>query len=119
MRWLPLFALPLALGCASQLPDHVELQPQAESVDFAYEPPSPDSYKELGQVTAFGSDVDPDVALESAKNDLRNKAAAMGAVLVTIDENVGVPVPLSNKTKVKLVGRAYKSVDTPTRGVPE
>jgi hypothetical protein len=119
MRPLLLFALPLWLACAAQLPDHVELQPQAENVEFAYEPPSPDSYKEVGRVTAFGSDTDPDAALESAKNDLRNKAAAMGAVLVTIDENVGVPVPLSSKTKVKLVGRAYQTIETPSRGVPE
>ena len=50
-------------------------------------------------------------AQQAAKNDLRNKAAALGASLVTIDEDTGEAIPLQAKTKVKLVGRAYKSVD--------
>src|ERR1700722_1274580 len=119
MRPLLLFALPLWLACAAQLPDHVELQPQAENVEFAYEPPSPDSYKEVGRVTAFGADTDPDGALENAKHDLRNKRVVKGAVLVTIDENVGVPFPLSNKTMVMPVGRVAQTIETPSRGVPE
>jgi hypothetical protein len=109
-RWVLLF-LPLLAACASTVPEHVELQPQAENVEFAYDTPSPDAYKMVGQVTGEAAGNDPDVAQEAAKNDLRNKAAALGATLVTIDQNLGEPMPLQDKTKVKLVGRAYKPVD--------
>jgi hypothetical protein len=107
-----LLSLPLLLlACAEQIPDHIELQPQAEAVEFALEPPSPTSYKLLGEVSGQAAANDPEVAQQAAKNDLRNKAAALGATLVTIDANVGEPMLLQDKTKVKVVGRAYKSVD--------
>jgi hypothetical protein len=112
MRKLVRFILPAALfACAEQIPDHIELQPQAEQVEFAAEPPSANAYKLVGQVTGQGAANDPDTAQQAARNDLRNKAAAIGASLVTIDEDLGEPMPLQDKTKVKLVGRAYKSVD--------
>jgi uncharacterized protein DUF4156 len=107
-----LFYLPLFLiACAEGIPDHVDLLPQGEEVEFALEPPSPGAYKLLGEVSGLAAANDPDVAQQAAKNDLRNKAAALGATLVTIDVNLGEPMPLQDKTKVKVVGRAYKSVD--------
>lgn len=111
MRCLALLVLPWLLACASTVPSKVDLMPEAENVEFAYEQPSPEAYKYLGQVEGVAASNDPDEAQASAKNDLRNKAAALGAVLVTIDENTGAPMPLADKTKVKLVGRAYKPVD--------
>jgi Domain of unknown function (DUF4156) len=109
---LALFTLPLVLfACAEQIPDHIELEPQAENVEFAVEPPSPNTYKLVGQVTGQAAANDLDTAQQAAKNDIRNKAAALGASLVTIDVNLGEPMPLRDKTRVKLVGRAYKSVD--------
>jgi hypothetical protein len=101
----------LLLGCAGGIPDHVELQPQAETVEFALEPPSSGAYKLVGEVSGQAAANDPEVAQQAAKNDLRNKAAALGATLVTVDVNLGEPMPLQDKTKVKVVGRAYKSVD--------
>jgi hypothetical protein len=109
-RWAVLLVTLLA-ACAEALPEHVELSPEAETVEFAMEAPSPHAYKLLGQVTGLAAGKDVEVAQQAAKNDLRNKAAALGASLVTIDENLGEPMPLAEKTKVKLVGRAYKSVD--------
>jgi hypothetical protein len=103
--------LVLPVGCADQIPDHVVLQPAAEDVYIATEPPSPDGYKMVGQVSGQAEAVDPDVATDAAKNDLRNKAATLGASLVTIDQDIGEPVLLYGKTKVTLTGRAYKSVD--------
>jgi hypothetical protein len=99
------------VGCLEQLPERIELQPAAESVDFAMEPPSPRTFTLVGQVTGLAAATDPDVAQEAAKNDLRNHAAALGASLVTIDSDEGEAMPFQDKTKVKLVGRAYKSVD--------
>ena len=109
---LALFCLPFALfACAEGIPDHVELLPQAESVEFALEPPGAGAYTLVGEVSGQAAAKDPDDAQQAAKNDLRNKAAALGATLVTIDANFGEPMPLQDKTKVKVVGRAYKSVD--------
>lgn len=105
------FLLPVLLSCAEELPEHVELQPAAEDVDFAMEPPSSSTFMLIGQVTGVAAANDPDVAQDAARNDLRNKAAALGASLVTIDEDIGQMLPLQDRTKVKLVGRAYKSVD--------
>jgi hypothetical protein len=111
MRRIAIVLLPLVLSCFEQLPDHVQLAPAAEGVDFAMEPPSPSTFALVGQVTGVAAANDADAAQEAARNDLRNKAAALGASLVTIDENVGEMMPLQDKTKVKLVGRAYKAID--------
>lgn len=107
-----LFGFPLVLlACAEGIPDHVELMPQGEEVEFALEPPSASTYKLVGEVSGLAAANDPEAAQQAAKNDLRNKAAALGATLVTIDLNLGEPMPLQDKTKVKVTGRAYKSVD--------
>ncbi len=111
MRRLILAFLPLLIACAGQLPEHVELTPEAQNVETLSEPPSPNAYKEVGRVQGAGAGLDVESATEAAKNDLRNKAAALGATLVTIDENTGAPIPLSKKLKVELRGRAYKPVD--------
>ena len=111
MRLAAVFLLPVLLSCFEQLPDHVELHPAAQDVDFAMEPPSSNTFMLIGEVTGVAAANDVDTAQEAARNDLRNKAAALGASLVTIDENIGEMMPLQDKTKVKLVGRAYKSVD--------
>jgi hypothetical protein len=105
--------LPLLLvaACAESLPERIDLSPAGESVEFAMEPPSPRTYQLLGQVVGVAASNDVELAQAAAKNDLRNKAAALGASLVTIDQNLGEPMPLADKTMVKLVGRAYKSVD--------
>jgi hypothetical protein len=98
-------------GCADDLPAHVDLVPAGASVEIAVERPSRDGYMLVGTVTGIAAANDLDEASQAARNDLRNKAAALGAVLVTIDENVGEALPLQNKTRVKLVGRAYKSIE--------
>jgi hypothetical protein len=108
-RFLVLVAL--VAGCAEQLPDHVELAPAAAEVDFTEEPPSPDGYKLVGKVTGVAAAHDPDAAEEGARNDIRNKAATLGATVVKIDQDTGEPLPLQDKTKVELVGRAYRPVD--------
>jgi hypothetical protein len=111
MRWAFVVLLPGLLACADQWPEKVSLVPAAEQVDFAMEPPSPGQYKMVGRVQGVAAANDLDSAQEAARNDLRNHAAALGASLVTIDESTGEALPLQDKTKVKLVGRAYKSVD--------
>ncbi len=87
------------------------METNGASVEFAMDAPSASSYRLLGPVVGEAAATDPDVAQQAARNDIRNKAAAMGGVLVTIDETLGEPMFLQDKTKVKLVGRAYKPVD--------
>lgn len=101
----------LIAGCGEAFPDHVNLVPSAADVEFATEPPGPDAYKLVGEVIGVAAAHDPEAAQEAARNDIRNKAAAMGASLVTIDEDTGEALLLQDKTKVKLVGRAYRAVD--------
>ena len=78
------------------------------------------AYKVVGQVIGVAAANDDEVAQVAAKNDLRNKAAALGASLVTIDENLGEAVPLSDKTKVKLVGPRVQAgrLTLAPRGLP-
>jgi hypothetical protein len=112
MKYLaPILVFFPLIACAEQIPDHIELAAQAESVEFALEPPSAQTFKLVGEVTGQAAANDPDAAQQAAKNDLRNKAAALGACLVTIDVDIGEPMLLQEKTKVKVIGRAYKAVD--------
>ncbi len=108
---LTYLTLPMILSCGEALPEHVELSPAAQDVEFALETPSRNAYKMVGEVTGQAAANDPDAAEYAARNDLRNKAAALGASLVTIDDSVGEPMPLRDKVKVKVYGRAFKSVD--------
>ena len=112
MRRTWLLAFSWVLACAGgEIPESVELKPQAEDVQIIDEAPSPNAYKFVGEVTGQAAGKDLELTQEAARNDLRNKAAALGAVLVTMDRDVGQAVLLLGKTKVKLVGRAYKPVD--------
>jgi hypothetical protein len=98
-------------ACAEEWPSHIDLAPAGANVEIAVEPPSKDGYILAGQITGIAAANDLEAATEAARNDLRNKAAALGATLVTIDENTGEALLLQDKTKVKLTGRAYKSVE--------
>ncbi len=101
----------LLCGCAGSLPEHIDLQPAAAQVEFASEPPSPNAYKLVGQIEGLSAASDLDVAQQAAHNDLRNKAAALGASLVTVDQDLAEPLPLTYKMKVRLVGRAYQALE--------
>jgi hypothetical protein len=87
MKLLPalFFSLTLA-GCAASLPQDIKLTPEGEQVDFAADVPSPDAYTVVGTVKADAAGPTIDAAIASAKNDLRNKAAALGASLLYIDD---------------------------------
>src|ERR1700759_1511023 len=105
MRRSLVFLLPLLIACSDTLPEHIDLQPAAEDVDFAMEPPSKNTFALVGKVIGIAAANDLQAAQTAARNDLRNKAAALGASLVTIDQSTGEALPLQDKTKVKLVCR--------------
>ena len=111
MRLCALLAFALLGACIDQLPSHVALEPQGENVEFAYDMPNPDVYAFVSQVTGEASSTDLDEASTAAENDLRNKAAALGATLVEVQERTGEPVLFVDKMRVRITGRAYKAVD--------
>jgi hypothetical protein len=112
MRWLAILALlTLPVSCAEDIPEHVELIPGAQDVEFATEPPSKTTYTMIGEVVGIAAANDPDAAEFAARNDLRNKAAEIGASLVTVDDSIGEAMPLRDKVKVKVYGRAFKALD--------
>jgi hypothetical protein len=109
-RMASAFALCL-FACTSDLPSHVELKPAAENVEIVLDAPGPGAYALIGEVTGRAAANDVDVAEHAAQNDLRNKAAALGASVVTVDETLGEAVLLTGMTKVTLIGRAYRATD--------
>jgi hypothetical protein len=104
-------ALASGLAACEKVQENVVLSPQGEQVEFAMETPSDSSYAMVGAVegTAAGATVDD--AEQSARNDVRNKAAALGASLVVVDEDDGAGMPYQDKTKVTIKGRAFKQKD--------
>jgi len=112
MRWLAILALlAFSSSCVEELPDHVDLIPGAQDVEFATETPSKNNYKLIGELVGQAAANDPDTAEFAARNDLRNKASEIGASLVTVDDSTGEAMPLRDKIKVKVYGRAFKAID--------
>jgi hypothetical protein len=99
-----------AVGCDA-FPEHVVLLPTGEQVEIAMDTPNDDQYVLVGKIEAVAAGADVNEAEQSARNMLRNKAAAMGATLVTIDSDHGSVVMLQKKNKVEIVGRAFKARD--------
>jgi hypothetical protein len=102
-----LFLVALA-ACGPAMPENVVLKADAQNVEFATETPSPDAYSLVGTITSDTAGKEIDDAILSAKNDLRNKAAAMGATLVIVDETVPDKDFVREKRIVHLKGRAFK-----------
>ena len=104
-----LAALALAVAaCSPAIPENITLKPEAQSVEFATETPSPNAYALVATITSDAAAKEIDDAILSAKNDLRNKAAAMGATLVIVDETIPDKDFVREKRIVHLKGRAFK-----------
>jgi hypothetical protein len=104
-------AASLALSACAEVQENVKLQPSAQQVEFAQDPPSPNVYRLVGTLTGEAAGPTPDSARVSATNDLRNKAAALGATFVTVDEDEAEMLPLQDKAKSVVTGRAYALIE--------
>ena len=93
------------------IPDKVELKPEAENVEFAYEAPSPTPTSVWDRSWASPRRTTEEARKRPPRTICGTRPPLSARSLVTIDENTGEPMPLADKTKVKLVGRAYKPVD--------
>lgn len=98
-------------GCAEAVPEKVVLKPEGEKVEVVSEKPNPDLYVALGEVVGTAANVDQDVAIEQAKNDLRNQAAARGASTLSVDHVDSKLQMGTRKTVVKISATAYKPKD--------
>jgi len=101
----------LILACAPAVQEDVKLTPEATSVEFAMDTPSPNSYAMVGKISSDAAGKEMDDAIAAAKNDLRNKAAAMGATLVIVDETNPDKDFVRDRRIVHLKGRAFKVKD--------
>jgi hypothetical protein len=106
-RYGAIAALLLLLAC-EQVQEHVVLSPAGAQVEFAAETPSDSVYTMIGPVTGQAAGKNIQEAEVSARNDTRNKAAAMGATLVVIDEDNGSLVRFQDMQEVTIKGRAFK-----------
>lgn len=84
------------------------LKPEAASVEFAMDTPSSNSYTMVGVIKSDAAGKEIPEAMESAKNDLRNKAAALGATLVMIDDSIPDKDFVREKRIVHVTARAFK-----------
>ena len=106
---LSLFVLAAAAGCAENLPEVVDLTPNASNVEVISDPPTAEIYVAVGQVSAKVAGTEVSAAVREAKNELRNQAAARGATFVSIDEITSrASWDLRGKTVVSMSGTAYK-----------
>jgi hypothetical protein len=87
------------------------LSPEGANVEFAQSTPSDKIAKLLGTIDVEGEAKEVSDAEQSARAELRNKAASMGASLVTIDNSIGQRAPFGDSIRVTLVGRAFRAAD--------
>ncbi len=112
---LGLLTLP-SFGCAAvsgifEPKAPATLSPEGANVEFAQSTPSNKIATLLGTIDVESEAKETTEAESSARAELRNKAASMGATLVTIDNNIGQRAPFSDNVRVTLVGRAYRAAD--------
>ncbi len=106
---LALLLLALCSGCESTLPEKVALVPGANNVEVVSDPPNPETYEPVGEVSAqvLGREVGD--SLRQAANELRNQGAKKGATFVSIDEVSSRPAwDFSGRVVVTIAGTAYK-----------
>jgi hypothetical protein len=96
------------VGCAPAYPEQVPLTPKGEQVELVSDPPSTESYTEVGTIEVAAMGKERADALLQARNALRNQAASRGATLVSVDFLESTLVWERGKTVVRLTGTAYR-----------
>jgi hypothetical protein len=89
--------------------ERVALGPEGEAVEFAMETPSKDAYEVVGTVKATAAGKTIGDATDAARNDLRNKAAAIGATLVIEDKTDTSQDVMRERRIVTITGRAFRA----------
>lgn len=109
---LSVLALTTLASCVELPPDRVPLSSQAESVELLSDIPNTDIYESYGFVTSEAIGKGSGEATTNARNGLRNKAAALRATFVSIDEASATTAwDFSGRTVVTLKGHVYRPKD--------
>jgi hypothetical protein len=100
------YALSACAG-AEQIP----LRPEAARIEIVKGEPDRKAFQYLGEVQGEAKASDVGEANTNARNDIRNKAAALGATVVVLDTNTAAnAMDWSGRNKVVLTGRAFRPV---------
>lgn len=103
---LILFLGCLLRGCASS--ELVDLNPAGQRVQIVKAEPDSEKCKFIGDVYGQAKSKDVAEGQLNARNDLKNRAAALGANLVTIDTNAAANAMVwSGRNQFALNGRAF------------
>jgi hypothetical protein len=107
---VPLSILFFCTACESTLPEKVALVPGANSVEVVSDPPNPETYEPVGEVSAQVIGREVGESLRQAANELRNQGAKKGATFVSIDEVTSRAAwDFSGRVVVTISGTAYKT----------
>jgi hypothetical protein len=99
----------LFLGCASAPSQTIPLAPDAAQVEIVTEAIDREKYEFVGDVQGEAKASDIGEANKNARNDMRNKAAALGATVVILDTNTAAnAMDWTGRNKVVLAGRAFR-----------
>lgn len=102
-------ALVLWAGCAGT--QEVALKPEAARIEIIKGELDRNEFEYLGDVSGTSKSKDIEAGNEHARNDLRNKAAAMGAEVVILDTNTAAnAMDWTGRTQIVLTGRAFRRV---------
>ena len=105
-------ALTSLASCVELPPERIVLLPQAENVELLSETPNLDVYESYGLVSSEASGKGSGEATVNARNGLRNKAAALRATFVSIEEASATGAwDFSGRTVVTLKGHVYRPKD--------
>lgn len=95
-------------GCSAQPVAPKTVSAAGQTVEFAVDTPSRHLFDMVAELTISDVQGRTDDALRSARAELRNRAAELGASLVTVDEETGERLLFQEKVKVTVVGRAFR-----------
>ena len=97
------------MGCENTLPEKVSLVPGATNVEIVSDPPNPQLYDAVGEVTAQVIGTEVGDSLRQAANEIRNQGSRKGATFVSIEEVTSRAAwDFSGRVVVTMTGTAYR-----------
>lgn len=107
MKLLSILGMLFLFGCAGTTV--VELSSKARKVQLTKAEPDQSRCKFLGDVAGEAKAKDIADGQKYARNDIRNKTAAMGGNFATLDTNTAAnAMDYTGRNKIVLNGRAYR-----------
>lgn len=102
----------LFLGCIGTASQIITVKTEAMSIELVKSEPDRTKYKFIGDIQGEALSGDVGVSTLNARNDIKNKAYALGADIVVLDslaaENT---MDYTGRSRVYLTGRAFKLIN--------